>query len=198
VARRSVRVAELTGLDPALVQRRRGEVGVGEFLSDYRGAEGRIGSRYDATVTMADADPRSGFDFGPDPMRDALIAPLTSAMLDLYARRLRWQPDGEYRLLDFGVNRQWDFGSRDSRLEAASALREALAFDANLRVVVAHGLYDLVTPYFRTKLILDQTEPGAGAERVRLVVYPGGHMFYTRDDSRAALRAAVLPLYERH
>jgi carboxypeptidase C (cathepsin A) len=62
-------------------------------------------------------------------------------------------------------------------------------------VIVGHGLYDLVTPYFRTKLIFDQTEPGAGAERVRLLVYPGGHMFYTRDDWRAALRAAVLTLY---
>jgi carboxypeptidase C (cathepsin A) len=198
VARRSARVAELTGLDPVLVQRRRGEVGVAEFLSEYRGAERRIASPYDGTITMPDPDPRSPFDVGPDPMRDALVAPLTSAMLDLYARQLHWPPDGQYRLLDFGINRQWDFGNGNSRPEAASALREALAFDPNLRVLVAHGLFDLVTPYFRTKLILDQTEPGAGAERVRLVVYPGGHMFYTRDDSRAALRAAALPLYERH
>jgi carboxypeptidase C (cathepsin A) len=196
IARRSARVAELTGLDPALVLRRHGEIGVGEFLREYRHDVGRIGSPYDATNTFADPDPRSAFRFGPDPMLETLTAPVTSAMLDLYARQLHWQPDGQYRLLDYGINRQWDFGRGNDRPEAASALREALALDANLRVVVAHGFYDLVTPYYRSKLILDQIEPGAGAGRVRLVVYPGGHMFYTRDDSRAALRAAVLPLYE--
>lgn len=195
VARRSAQVAELTGLDPALVRRRRGVIDTGEFLREHRDADGRIASAYDATVTVPDADPESAFDGSPDPLRDAMNAPLTSAMLDLYARRLNWQPDGQYQLMNFAVNRQWDFGRGNSRPEAASALREALAFDPNLRVLVAHGFFDLVTPYFRTKLILDQTEPGAGADRVRLLVYPGGHMFYTRDDSRAALRAAVLPLY---
>jgi carboxypeptidase C (cathepsin A) len=36
---------------------------------------------------------------------------------------------------------------------------------------------------------IDQLPPYATPDRVRLVVYPGGHMFYTRDASRQALRA---------
>ena len=47
----------------------------------------------------------------------------------------------------------------------------------------------------RTQLILDQVEPDAGADRVRLLVYSFGHMFYTRDGSRGALRTAELSLY---
>jgi carboxypeptidase C (cathepsin A) len=36
---------------------------------------------------------------------------------------------------------------------------------------------------------LDQLPPYATPDRVKLVVYPGGHMFYSRDPSRQALRA---------
>ena len=34
-----------------------------------------------------------------------------------------------------------------------------------------------------------------GRERVRLAVYPGGHMLYTRPDSRAALTRDVATMY---
>ena len=36
---------------------------------------------------------------------------------------------------------------------------------------------------------LDQLPVYGSADRVRLVVYPGGHMFYSRDASRQAFRA---------
>jgi carboxypeptidase C (cathepsin A) len=34
----------------------------------------------------------------------------------------------------------------------------------------------------------------AGPDRVKLVIYPGGHMFYSRDASRQAFRAEVQAL----
>ncbi|MDQ2805278.1 MAG: hypothetical protein M3Y41_22340 [Pseudomonadota bacterium] len=59
-----------------------------------------------------------------------------------------------------------------------------------MQVLIVHGLFDLVTPYFATKLMLDRL-PSATADRVRLAVYPGGHMVYTNDASRALLREAA-------
>ena len=53
--------------------------------------------------------------------------------------------------------------------------------------MVAHGLTDLVTPYFATAMLLRQTPAFGNAQRLTLRTYPGGHMFYSRDDSRAAL-----------
>jgi carboxypeptidase C (cathepsin A) len=75
-----------------------------------------------------------------------------------------------------------------------SSLRTALALDPRLRVVVAHGLFDLVTPYFASRLLLEQIPERSGGDRVRLVAYPGGHMFYSLDGSRAALRAEARAL----
>ena len=66
---------------------------------------------------------------------------------------------------------------------------------ARLRVIVAHGLTDLVTPYFANELLLRQIPTYGGETRIRLQTYPGGHMFYTRDASRTAFRDDVRAMY---
>ena len=59
-------------------------------------------------------------------------------------------------------------------------------------VLVAHGLFDLAAPYFGSKILLDQLPQAfASPERLKFVVYPGGHMFYSRDAARKAFRAEV-------
>ncbi len=147
-------------------------------------------------VTMPDPVPSSVYPSQSDPMGDALRAPLMAAMLDLYAQRLEWRVDAPYELSNLAVNRGWDFGNARNPPESVSHLRTALALDPALHVLVAHGLYDVVTPYFRTKMLLDTIEPSAGAGRVSLEVWPGGHMFFSRDGSRAAFRAAGERLYK--
>ncbi len=73
--------------------------------------------------------------------------------------------------------------------EAVTALRKMLALDPALRVLVAHGYSDLQTPYFESTLILNQLPEFGG--RIAQRNYRGGHMFYSRDESRAAFRKDV-------
>ena len=187
--RLSKRVAELTGMDPALVRRRAGRLDLGTFLRDRD--PGRVGSPYDATITAADPFPAAANDNSPDPLLDGLRGPVTGAMLDIYRNRLEWQPEGaparQYVLLSESLAREWDYGHGNSRPEAMTDLRQYLALDPTVRVMVAHGLTDLVTPYFADKLLLDQVPETAPPGRLELRVYGGGHMFYSRDASRAAL-----------
>jgi carboxypeptidase C (cathepsin A) len=49
----------------------------------------------------------------------------------------------------------------------------------------------VATPYYGSKIVLDQLPAFAGPQRAKLVVYPGGHMFYSRDASRKAFRSEV-------
>ena len=70
-----------------------------------------------------------------------------------------------------------------------------MALDPHLHVLIAHGLFDLVTPYFATQLLLDQIPSAGVGERIRLVTYAGGHMFYTRDASRIAFRDDAQALF---
>ena len=51
-----------------------------------------------------------------------------------------------------------------------------------------------MTPYFASKLLIDQM-PAFGGGRLGLSVYPGGHMFYSRPESRAAFHKDAADLY---
>ncbi len=189
IARRSARVAELTGLDPALVQRYHGLIDNDTFLHELDRAAGRVGSAYDATITSADPWPLWPASEYADPVLEALMAPVSSAMVAIYQTQLNWRPDYAYRLQSPTAFRQWDWGRGAlSPPQSVAAMRTALALDPRLHVLIAHGLFDLVTPYFGTQLLLDQIPQAGLGERIRLVTYPGGHMFYSQDASRAAFR----------
>ncbi len=189
VDRVSARVAALTGLDPALVRRRAGKIDIGTFARERE--PGRVASPYDVTISAVDPFPAAANDNSPDAILDALRGPVTSAMLDAYATRLDWKPGGaparQYYLLNEGTAREWDYDRGNTRPEVMGAMRQFLALDPATHVLVAHGLTDLVTPYFASKLLLDQVPDQGSGDRLQLRVYGGGHMFYSRDASRAAL-----------
>ncbi|WP_018261259.1 S10 family peptidase [Methylobacterium sp. WSM2598] len=191
------RVAALTGLDPDLVRRQAGRISTGSYQRESGRAEGRVASAYDTGVTGWDPEPNAAHAGFEDPLLSAMQAPLSSAIVDLTARTLNWRVTNlRYELLSTGVNRQWNWGSGRTPPEVVSDLRQALALDGSLRVLVAHGYTDLVTPYFASRLILDQIPAYGPGQRLSLAVFPGGHMFYSRQASRAALRGEALRLYE--
>jgi carboxypeptidase C (cathepsin A) len=194
-ARINDRVAALTGLDRDVVVRYAGRLDADVFLRELDRARGRVGSIFDATVSITDPRPRRVYGDYPDPVLDALKAPFTTAMTAIYADKLNWHPEGVYRLGNDDVFRQWNWGSGIGRPESLSYLQSALALDPTLHTLIAHGLFDLRTPYFATARLLNQLPDAASAERVKLAVYPGGHMFYSEDASRAAFRDAVLELF---
>src|SRR3954451_3017794 len=189
------RVQALTGLDPEVVRRRAGRLDTGTVQRELGRARGRIVSAYDAGVSGYDPDPTAAYSEHDDPGLTAMTAPLTSAIVTHLWQTLNWKaPDSRYNLLNGSVNGNWRWGRGRGAPESLSALRQALALDGNLQVLVAHGFTDLVTPYFASDLLLRQL-PDFGPDRVRLSLYPGGHMFYSRDASRAAFREDALRMY---
>ncbi len=116
-------------------------------------------------------------------------------MTSLYARTLNWRVEEPYHLLNGRVNSRWDWGAGRSTQEIVGDLRSVLAADPKLRVLVTHGASDLVTPYFETQMILEQMPAFASPDRLKSTVYGGGHMYYSRDASRRALRDDARELY---
>ncbi|WMT71973.1 peptidase S10 [Bradyrhizobium sp. Ash2021] len=185
------KVAALTGIDQAVSRRLAGRFEVGEFRREFDRRNGKVTGRYDASVEGFDPYPDSSYSHFGDPSGDPLLAPLTSAAVDLTTRKLNWRPDGSYQLLSDTVNKAWDFGRGQNPAESVSQLRQILALDPKMKLLVGHGLFDLATPYFASKIILDQLPAFAGPVRAKLAVYPGGHMFYSRDGARQAFRSEV-------
>uniref|UniRef100_UPI003A8A7FA4 S10 family peptidase n=2 Tax=Sphingomonas sp. GlSt437 TaxID=3389970 RepID=UPI003A8A7FA4 len=191
--RMAAKVAELTGLDPALVQRLGGRIDINTFLRESHRADGKIGSVYDSNVTAYDPFPTSAERRSGDPILNALLAPTTSAMVDFVTRVVGWKAEGHYEALSFAVNEAWDRKTITDK--PVSDLREAMANDPKMKVLIAHGFNDLSCPFMGSRLIIDQLPAFGDANRVHLALYPGGHMFYTRNASGAAFHADAKALY---
>ena len=194
VERMTAKVSAFTGLDPAIVRRSEGRVEITTYLREIHRAEGKIGSVYDSNVTAYDPFPGAATQQSNDPILDASIAPTTSAAVDLITNQVGWKVDARYNLLSYEVNRAW---TRDNSDSPVTDLRKAIANDPKMQVMIAHGMDDLSCPYFASRLIVDQMPSFGVPQRVKLNLYAGGHMFYSRPDSAAQFRRDAAAMYLR-
>ena len=191
-------IADLIGLDKATVARWHGRVPVGAYVKEMRRPDGQILSRYDGSVASADPSPHS-YQAEDDPVLQGSIAPFTRAFLAYARNELGFSSELGYELLNNDVSRHWEWGDGDSggrhSLGAADSLRRALALQSQMRVLIAHGLTDLVTPYMASRFVVDHLPANVTASRVELKLYPGGHMMYLRSGSRHRLHDDAQAFY---
>jgi carboxypeptidase C (cathepsin A) len=188
------KVTELTGLDPLFVKRSGGRLETQAYLREVYRADGKLGSRYDSNVTAWDPFPYAPHQRTGDPILNGIVAPTTTAMVNFITQTVGWKYDGRYSALSYEVNRLWHEDD-DANQGSVSQLREAVANDPGLRVLIAHGWDDLSCPFMVSVLAVDQMPAMGDATRVQVKEYPGGHMFYARPDSQAALTADVRKLF---
>jgi carboxypeptidase C (cathepsin A) len=188
------KVTALTGLDPVFVQRSGGRLETQAYLREVYRAEGKVGSRYDSNVTAWDPFPYAPHQRSGDPILNGIIAPTTTAMVNFITQTVGWKYDGRYSALSSDVGRLWH-DDDDANGGSVSQLREAVANDPGLRVLIAHGWDDLSCPFMASVLIVDQMPAMGDPTRVQVKEYPGGHMFYARPSSQADLLRDVKALY---
>jgi carboxypeptidase C (cathepsin A) len=192
------KVTEMTGLEEEFVRRAGGRLEIGAYLREVFRESGRIGSVYDSNVTGFDPYPFAPQQRTNDPMLESIIAPTTTAMVDFVTRVVGWKTDARYNTLSYEVNGQWDQGSPALRTGAVPDLRQAVATDPKLRVLIVHGWNDLSCPFMGSVLTVDQMPVMGDASRVAVREYPGGHMFYSRAASQASLRKDVQAMFSKH
>lgn len=103
-----------------------------------------------------------------------------------YRQTLGFETPETYNSLNLDVNSAWDF---EGWGDANGFLGAAMQADANLRLFWVSGLYDLTTPSYRGRYILDQS--GVPPERLVAAQFPGGHSVFTEETNRKALADAV-------
>ena len=191
------RVTDLTGLDPAFVKYSGGRLDTEAYLREVFREEGKLGSIYDSNVTSFDPFPFAPEQRANDPLLASIVAPMTTAMVDFVTRTVGWKIDARYNALSSEVNRAWD---RDDDLRSGSVtqLRQAVAADPKLRVLIVHGWNDLSCPFMGSVLTVNQMPVMGDPTRVAVHEFPGGHMFYTRMSSRLDLRKDVMDMYNKH
>ena len=187
------RVAQISGLPVETVKRERGFV-TDAYVKSLRA--GKIVSRYDATFAVDDPFPEERAARGPDPILDGVARAYGGAFADYARNELGFKTEMTYALLSGDVTRQWDWG-KGGRLSAGaeSDLRVLLAFSPTFRLLVAHGVSDMVTPYAMTRYVLDHMPPTDPPGRAQLKLYRGGHMLYLDPQSRKAFSADAAAFY---
>jgi carboxypeptidase C (cathepsin A) len=185
------RIADMTGLPIDDVARTRGFL-TDSFIKTMRA--GKVVSRYDADYAVDDPFPERRSTHEPDPILDG-VARLYGGAFANYARNeLGYDTEMTYKLLANDVTRQWDWGRSRASVGVADDLKVLLSFDPQFRLLVAHGMTDLVTPYADSRYVLEHLP--VGRNRALLKLYRGGHMFYLDAGAREAFARDAAAFYK--
>jgi carboxypeptidase C (cathepsin A) len=146
---------------------------------------GQLLGRYDARIAAASG---SALASGGDPSSTLITAPFTAAATSLFANELKYTASASYTLLSNAIN-SWNF-SHDGRplADTIPDLAAAISQRPALKTLSLAGYHDLATPFRQTERDVARlgAQPG-----LSLCVYPGGHMTYLDDGSRARIKADV-------
>jgi carboxypeptidase C (cathepsin A) len=188
------RIAAVAGLPETGVRRHRGRIPRRLFVREIRRPENELVSVYDGTIARPAL---AGGDAG-DPLLWPAAAAFGAAFNAYAGEELGYHADRRYRVLAREVSREWDW--QDARGGGAGlaleGLQGALVDHPKMRVLVAAGAYDLVTPYLGTHWLVDQLElPAASRDAVVWRLYPGGHMPYLRPLTRRAMSRDAAEIY---
>jgi carboxypeptidase C (cathepsin A) len=188
------KVAATIGIDPGLVARHRGKISESIFVASLLGSKGQVLDRYDGTQASDNPVPESEEMEVLDRSLTVLSGVLLAPFMEYVAKDLGYITDRPYIPLNLEVNMAWD---RASSLGSPDDLAVALAQNQDLKALVVHGYHDLVTNYFLTRYVLEQSVLGPQArKRLFFGTYDGGHMFYLRSGSRAEFTKDVRGFFE--
>lgn len=189
-----VRLSQVTGINPDLLARHRGRIDqllyAGSLLSD----KGLVLDRYDGSQASDNPTPQEPGIGTLDRSINVLTGILLAPFMDYVGSELGYVSDRAYIPLNLEANGSWD---RASTVGTPDDVGIALAQNTDLKVLVVHGAYDMVTPYFTSRFVLEQATRAKGArKRLFFGTYSGGHMFYLRKESRAEFAADVRRFFE--
>ena len=190
------RLAAMVGLPPEVVRRHAGRIPRGIFAKELLRADRRVVSLYDGSLTAIDPDP-AGSSARGDGRLTRVTASLAAAINDYLRRDLGYETDRSYRVLNREVSRRWEWGDGQGFIGAADELKAVLSREPTFKVLIVHGAYDLVTPYFTSVYVARQMRLDPEVQdAVRVEIYEGGHMFYTHGAPRARLHNDARMLFE--
>jgi carboxypeptidase C (cathepsin A) len=146
----------------------------------------------DSTITGIDPAPTDAYP-KYDPSLDPLFGPFATAMNAYVREDLKFESDRVYEFLNSEVNKNWDWTSglvrKQGFIDVSHTLRDAIAVNENLKVLIACGLYDLATPYFSAKYTVSHMWLGKQRASLSIKYYKSGHMVYLDAD-------ALIKLYQ--
>jgi carboxypeptidase C (cathepsin A) len=182
-------LSRFTGLDPAFVTKTNLRISVDQFAKQLLRDQGLELGHYGANLTSKLSPDNASYDLWSDP---SLVSNGTSALIVPYLRsELGFKSDARYAGPWGGgwpspkaPRSDWTYQRFDLptgwNMTIYQDLADAMRRSPTLRVLVVHGYYDLVTPYFAAQYAVSHMglDP-ALRSNVIFRNYAGGHSMYT-------------------
>ena len=162
------------------------------LLADQGLAIGRLDGRF-----MGDeADEVSEYPHLGDPASYQIGAAYTAALNHYLAQDLDVEMELPYLTSNSQIGQKWRWRTvpdgqywEPTPVSVSRVLGESMRRNSDLKVLVANGYYDLITPFFDAEFTF--TRNGIIWERVTMKYYEGGHMMYTHVPDLIKLSADI-------
>lgn len=122
-----------------------------------------------------------------DPSSEKIFGPFSVSYNHYLRGELGWQGDQDYKIFSDCIH-LWDFEANNCYLQKTETLATTLALNSQMRLFVASGYYDHVTPYYGSKYTMRHLPiPPSVQEKVVEKFYTAGHMMYLHQPSQREL-----------
>ncbi len=184
------KLADLTGVSRQFILNTNLRIDPGHYRTELLRDERKMVGRYDSRMTGINgnaANQRQDY----DPSDVAPSGAFMSAFMRYLHNDLKYDSDLQYYM--GGHTGRWDYtGAGFGFPNEVDALREAMAKDPYLRVMVGAGYYDMATPFANAEYTFrhmgfDQTY----RDRVEFKYYESGHMAYLNQASAKQLKSDI-------
>lgn len=178
------KLAYFTGLDKEYILRSNLRILMGRFQKQLLVDQGLAIGRLDGRFMGDEADKVSEGPHLGDAASYQISAAYTAALNHYFASVLKVKMDRPYLTSGGGMNWRWRTVSDDQYWEpmpvnTAPDLGETMRRNTAMKVLVASGYYDLITPFFDAEYTFARN--GIVNERVEMKYYEAGHMMYTHE-----------------
>jgi carboxypeptidase C (cathepsin A) len=180
------KLSYFTGLDKEYILKSNLRILVPRFQKELLADEGLTIGRFDGRYMGKEIDITADSPHLGDPSNYQMSAAYTAGLNYYYTSVLKVNMDRPYLTTNSAVYKNWNWRTvpkgkqwEPSYINVARKLSETMRRNTEMKVMVASGYYDLITPFFDAEYTFSRN--GIEMEKVKMTYYEGGHMMYLHE-----------------
>lgn len=177
------KLAYFTGLDKSYIIRSKLRILMGRFQKELLREDGMAIGRLDGRYFGDEDDDVAERPTLGDASSYQISSAYTAALNHYFAKDLKVEMDRPYLTSNGKLGSKWRWRTvpdgaywEPSYVNTSRSLSKAMRRNSAMKVLVACGYYDLITPFFDAEYTFSRN--GIPTDQVKLTYYEGGHMMY--------------------